>query len=94
MGRFYTKLIYIIFCIVFTFNVSAKNFFFATLIGIIPQVFLVVSIGAGIEKVIDQNSEIPGIIDIIFTPEIYTPMLAFFGLVLLTILSRRIFYKN
>ena len=76
------------------FNVSARNFFFATLIGIIPQVFLVVSIGAGIDKVIDQNSEIPGISDIIFTPEIYTPILAFFGLVLLTILLRKIFYKN
>jgi len=76
------------------FNVSAKNFFFATLIGIIPQVFLVVSIGAGIEKVIDQNSEIPGISDIIFTPEIYTPILAFFGLVLSTILLRKFFYKN
>ena len=37
------------------FNVKVKNFFWATLLGIIPQIFLVVSIGSGIEKVIDQN---------------------------------------
>ena len=41
------------------FNVRVKNFFFATLIGIIPQIFLAVSIGSGLEKIIDQNSEIP-----------------------------------
>ena len=39
------------------FNVKLNNFFFATLIGIIPQIFLAVSIGSGLEKVIDQNSE-------------------------------------
>ena len=47
------------------FNVKIINFFFASLIGIIPQIFLVVSIGSGLEKVIDQNSEIPDIYDII-----------------------------
>ena len=60
------------------FNVKIKNFFFASLIGIIPQVFLVVSIGSGLEKVIDQNSNIPSITDIILTPNIYIPILAFF----------------
>ena len=34
------------------FNVRAMNFFLATLIGIIPQVFLIASIGSGLEKVI------------------------------------------
>ena len=60
------------------FNVKVKNFFFASLIGIIPQIFLAVSIGAGLEKVIDKNSELPGITDIIFYPDIYIPILAFF----------------
>ena len=32
------------------FNVKVKNFLFATFLGIIPQVFLVVSVGSGIEK--------------------------------------------
>ena len=59
------------------FNVKIINFFFATLIGIIPQIFLAVSIGSGFEKIIDQNSEVPGITDIIFSADIYILILAF-----------------
>ena len=76
------------------FNVRVKNFFFATLIGIIPQIFLAVSIGSGLEKIIDQNSEIPSITDIIFSADIYVPILAFFGLILITIILRKLLYKN
>ena len=76
------------------FNVKAINFFFATLVGIIPQIFIAVSIGSGLEKVIDQNSEVPGLSEIIFSPEVYVPIVAFFILVLLTILLRKLFYKS
>ena len=76
------------------FNVKKSNFFFATLIGIIPQIFLAVSIGSGLEKVIDQNSEIPNVMDIIFSKDIYIPILGFFILVLITIFLRRFFYKS
>ena len=76
------------------FNVKIRNFFFASLIGIVPQIFLAVSIGSGLEKIIDQNSELPKITEIIFSPEIYIPILAFFTLVLLTIFLRKSFYKN
>ena len=76
------------------FNVKIRNFFFASLIGIIPQVFLTVSIGSGLEKVIEQNSEIPKITDIIFLPEVYFPILGFFTLVLITIFLRKLFYKD
>ena len=76
------------------FNVKISNFYFATLIGIIPTVFLMVSIGNGLEKVIDQNSEIPLITDIIFSPDIYIPLLAFFSLIFITIFLRKLFYKN
>ena len=76
------------------FNVSKINFFFATLIGIIPQIFLAVAIGSGLEKVIDQNKKVPNITDIVFLPDIYIPLSAFFGLVLITIFLRKIFYKK
>ena len=76
------------------FNVKTSKFFFATLIGIVPQIFVIVSIGNGLEKIIDQNSEVPRILDIIFLPDIYVPVLAFFSLVLLSIFLRRFFYKN
>ena len=76
------------------FNVKVKNFFFATLIGIIPTIFLAVSIGSGIEKIIDQNMEAPNIMSIIIHPDIYIPLLAFFGLVIITIFVRKLFYKK
>ena len=76
------------------FNVKVKNFFFASFIGIIPQIFLAVSIGSGLEKVIDQNSELPNLKELIFSKEIYIPMLAFVGLVLICVFLRKLFYKN
>ena len=76
------------------FNVTRINFFFATLIGVIPQIFLTVSIGSGLEKVIDQNAKVPSLSDIIFSPDIYIPILAFFVLILFTIFLRKFFYKN
>tara|TARA_B100000242_G_scaffold235927_1_gene175814 strand:- start:29 stop:751 length:723 start_codon:yes stop_codon:yes gene_type:complete len=76
------------------FNVKISNFFFATFIGIIPQIFLAVSIGSGLEKIIEANAEIPKLKDIIFFPDIYIPILAFFTLVLITIFLRKLFYKN
>ena len=76
------------------FNVKVVNFFFATLIGIIPQVFLVVSIGNGLETVINQNLEPPGIIDIISTPSIYLPLGIFLILIIITIFLRKLFYKK
>ena len=76
------------------FNVKITNFFFATLIGIIPQVFLLVSIGSGLEKVIENNLDTPKISDIIFLPEIYVPLVIFVCLVLTTIILRKLFYKK
>ena len=76
------------------FNVKVNNFFWATLIGIMPGLFLIVSIGSGLEKIIDQNLEAPEITDIIYSPDIYIPMFAFIGLLIFTIVARKIFYKN
>ena len=59
-----------------------------------PQIFLAVSIGSGLEKIIDQNSELPKIAEVIFSPEIYIPILAFLSLVLATIILKKLFYKN
>ena len=76
------------------FNVKASNFFWATLIGIAPQIFLVASIGSGLEKIIDQNLEAPRITDLIFSPDIYIPISAFIVLIIFTFFIRKLFYKN
>ena len=76
------------------FNVKVINFFFATFIGIIPQIFLVVSIGSGLEEVINQNLNPPGIMDIISSPSIYLPLGIFLTLIIITIFLRKLFYKK
>jgi len=75
------------------FNVKILNFFLATLIGIFPQLFLICSIGSGLEKIIEQNLKTPSIIDLISTKEIYIPLIIFSCLVLITIFLRKLFYK-
>ena len=76
------------------FNVKVFNFFVSTLIGLIPQVFVWVSLGSGLEKIIDQNEEAPSIVKLISSPDIYIPIIAFIILVIITITIRKIFYKK
>ena len=76
------------------FNVKVNNFFWATFIGIIPSVFLICSIGNGLEKIIDRNIEAPSFIDLLVSPEIYVPLTIFLILVILTIFLRKLFYKK
>ncbi len=75
------------------FNVKILNFFLATLIGMLPQIFLTVSIGSGLEKLIDQNLEPPSIMDLIMSPDIYIPFLILLTFLIVTIFVRKIFYK-
>tara|TARA_B100000989_G_scaffold64177_1_gene44432 strand:- start:2091 stop:2813 length:723 start_codon:yes stop_codon:yes gene_type:complete len=76
------------------FNVKVKNFFNATFIGIIPQIFLAVSIGSGLEKVIEQNIVAPSIFDLLTTRDVYIPLIIFVFLLILSFLMRKIFYKK
>jgi len=76
------------------FNVKIFNFFWSTFLGLIPQLFLVVSIGSGLEKVIEKNIEPPSLIELIITPDIYIPMGAFGALLVFTFFIKKIFYKK
>ena len=76
------------------FNVRPLNYFFACLLGLTPQLFLGTSIGSGIEKIIDQNIEAPGIIELITQPDIYIPLIIIFCLLFITIYLRKFFYKK
>ena len=76
------------------FNVKTSNFFVATFLGMLPQLFILSSIASGLEKIIDQNLEAPSIKDVITSPGIYIPLIIFMGLVIITIFVRKIFYKS
>jgi uncharacterized membrane protein YdjX (TVP38/TMEM64 family) len=76
------------------FNVKVYNYFWSTFLGMIPSIFIMISIGSGLEKIIDQNLNAPSVIDLITSPSIYIPLIAFFGLLIVTIFFRKVFYKN
>ena len=76
------------------FNVKVSNFFWSTFLGIVPSLFIIISIGSGLEGIIDQNLEAPSAIDLLTSPSIYIPVIAFFALLGITIFFRKIFYKN
>ena len=76
------------------FNVKISNFFWATILGIIPSLFLICSIGSGLEKIIEKNLEPPGITDLIMSPDIYVPLIIFVLLLGTTIFLRKIFYNK
>ena len=76
------------------FDVKILNFFWSTFLGMMPSIFLVISIGSGLEEIIDQNLEAPKLVDLITSPSIYIPMIAFFALLVITIFFRKMFYKN
>ena len=76
------------------FDVKIFNFFWSTFLGMMPSLFLVISIGSGLEEIIDQNIEAPSLLNLITSPSIYIPMIAFFGLLGITFFLRKIFYNN
>ncbi len=76
------------------FNVKIYNFFWSTFLGIMPSSFLIISIGSGIEKIIDQNLKAPSMIDLITSSSIYIPLIAFFALLVIAIFFRNLVYKS
>ena len=71
------------------FKVKLNNFFWGTIIGMLPQLFIIVSLGSGLESVVASNEEMPRIIEILQIPDIYIPIFAFvFVLVLAFILKK------
>ena len=76
------------------FNVKRKNYFFGSFLGIMPQGFIISSLGSGISEIIKNNNSIPSLLDLLLSHEIYLPILGFIFLVFLTIILKKFFYKN
>ena len=75
------------------FNIKLRNYFYGTLIGLFPQVFLVVSLGSGFDKLIGENETVPEIKDILFSPNIYIPIISIILILLIAFFMRKKFIK-
>ena len=76
------------------FNIKVKNFFFGTLIGMTPQLFVGVSLGAGLNKVLEENKNPPSFFDLIITQDVYYPIIGLIVIVLLGIILKKKFLLN
>jgi len=75
------------------FDMSVKNYVIATFVGSMPSMFVVVALGSGIEKVIDQNVEL-SVSTVLFSPEIYIPIIAFFIILFIAFVIRKFYFKR
>ena len=75
------------------FNIKIKNFFFGSIIGMAPQLFVGVSLGAGLNKILEENIEPPTFFELLLSPDIYLPIVGIIILVLIAIILRKFFFK-
>ena len=75
------------------FDMSAKNYIIATLLGIIPTTFVTVALGSGIEKIIDQNAKL-SFLPVIQSPEIYLPIIGFFIILVVALFIKKLYFKE
>jgi len=76
------------------FNIKLKNYFFGTFLGMIPQLFIITSLGAGLENQIKKNTEPPSFFELLTSFEIFGPIIAFFSLLILSFIARKLFFKK
>ena len=75
------------------FNMKVKNYFFSTLIGLFPMVFILCAIGSGIEKIIENNID-PSFVNMIQNKEILFSIIGFFVILIISFLLRKIYFKK
>ena len=73
------------------FNIKFKNYFFGTMIGITPAVFVMTSLGSGFETIIGSNNEMPSFLSLISASEIYIPVLSFLLIIVLVFFIKKKF---
>ena len=74
------------------FRMKKTNYFFASFFGFVPSFFIINTIGAGLNKYIEQASNF-SMIELILTPEIYFPIIMFVCLMILSILIKKKYFN-
>ena len=75
------------------FGMKINKYFFSTLLGLIPGIFIVNSLGAGVGNFINKNNSINWI-DLIKDREIYLPILIFIVLLIVTAFINKFFFNS
>ena len=75
------------------FNMKKTNYFFSSFLGFIPSVFIFNTIGAGLNTFIKEADNF-SIFKLILSEEIFSPILMFVGLIIISIIFKKKFFKN
>ena len=75
------------------FDMKKMNYFLASFFGFIPSFFISNTIGAGLNSYVEEAKSF-NIIELILTPEIYLPILAFAVLMVLSIIIKKNFFDD
>tara|TARA_B100000767_G_scaffold275032_1_gene310116 strand:- start:6548 stop:7213 length:666 start_codon:yes stop_codon:yes gene_type:complete len=75
------------------FDMKIKKYFFSTLLGIMPGIFIITSLGAGVGNFIGKNESIVWT-DLIKDPAIHFPILIFITVLFLTVIINKFFLNN
>ena len=75
------------------FNMSIKNYIIATLIGSTHSMFVTVALGSGIESIIEKNEKL-SVLNIIYSPEIYLPLIGFAIILIIAFFIKKFYFKN
>lgn len=74
------------------FKMNKSNYFFASLFGFIPHVFIWNTVGDGLSKYVEK-SESFSLFKLFFSPEIYTPIIMFLALILSSFVIKKKFFN-
>ena len=75
------------------FNMKKINYFLASFFGFIPSMFIMNTIGAGLNIYVEQAQSF-SMIDLILTPKIYLPILLFAFLMIISLFLKKKFFEH
>ena len=75
------------------FGMKKLNYFLASFLGFIPGFFIINTIGAGLNSYISQAENF-SVVELILSPEIYTPILMFLALMIFSFILKKKFFDD
>ena len=75
------------------FGMKKMNYFLASFFGFIPGFFIINTIGAGLNSYVEQAENF-SVLDLLFTPEIYIPILMFALLMIFSLIIKNKFFND
>ena len=75
------------------FNMKKFNYFLSTFLGLVPSLFIMNTIGAGLNSYIAQ-AETFSMINLLLSSEIYLPILMFIGLMMLSLIIKKNYFND